>query len=240
MVEHVCVYPVTSVKWVCVLDKPVFHFLSKPTLENPVLVEGLPGFGNVGKLAARLLIEFTRAEVFAELYSPSFPDYVSVDKDGICRPPRYEFNRATFGKTQFLVLSGDAQPSREDVVAHYMLCDEILNFAEQFGCRFLATMGGVPTPRPAGEVYVAATSDKLAVETMGKGAVLYGKGRIVGAAGLMLGLAKERGWDGVCLLGATTGLKADKGAAFNVFKFLMRLFGVEEGLNNRKLALEKP
>jgi len=216
------------------LDKPVFRFLSRPALENPVLIEGLPGFGNVGKLAARLLIEFTRAQVFAELYSPSFPDYVNVDKDGISRPPRYEFNTATFGKTQFLILTGDTQPSRDDVVAHYTLCDEILNFAEQFGCRFLATMGGLPTPRPAGEVFVAATSAELAVETMGKGAVLYGAGRIVGAAGLMLGLAKERSWSGVCLLGATTGVKADRGAAFNVFKFLMRLFGVEAGLNNKK------
>jgi len=216
------------------VEKPIFNFLAKPALENPVLVEGLPGFGNVGKLAARLLIEFTRAEVFAELYSPSFPDYVFVDKDGICRPPRYEFSAATFGKTHFLVLTGDAQPSRDDVLAHYMLCDEILNFAEQFGCKYLATMGGVPQPRPAGEVYVAATSAGLAVETMEKGAVLYGAGRIVGAAGLLLGLAKERGWNGVCLLGATTGLKSDKSAAFNVFKLLMRLFGVEEGLNNKK------
>ncbi len=216
------------------MDKPVFRFLSRPAFENPVLVEGLPGFGNVGKLAARLLIEFTRAEVFAELYSPSFPDYVFVEKDGICRPPRYELSTATFGKTQFIVLTGDAQPSREDVLAHYMLCDEILNFAEQFGCKYLATMGGVPQPRPAGEVYVAATSAGLAVETMEKGAVIYGAGRIVGAAGLLLGLAKERGWNGVCLLGATTGLKADKGAAFNVFKLLMRLQGVEAGLNNKK------
>ncbi len=48
------------------LEKPVFRVLSKPVFEKPVLVEGLPGFGNVGRLAARLLIEFTRGEVFAE------------------------------------------------------------------------------------------------------------------------------------------------------------------------------
>ncbi len=223
------------------LDKSIFRVLSKPQFEKPVLVEGLPGFGNVGKLAAHLLIEFTRGEVFAELYSPSFPDFVDVGKEGIAHPPHYEFCRAVFGKAEFIVLSGDAQPARDDVLAHYRLCSEILDFAEQFGCKFLATMGGVPQPRPAGEVYVAATSAKLAVETMEKGAVLYGSGRIAGAAGLMLGLAKERGWEGVCLLGATTGLKSDKNAAFNVFKFLMRLFGVEEGLNNKKVESgEKP
>jgi uncharacterized protein (TIGR00162 family) len=220
------------------LDKPVFRMLSKPELENPVFVEGLPGFGSVGKLAARLLIEFTRAEVFAELYSPSFPDYVYVEKDGISRAPHYEFSTAKFGKAQFLILTGDAQPSRDDVVAHYTLCDEILGFADQFGCKFFATMGGVPQPHPSGEVYVAATSAQLAVDTMEKGAVLYGRGRIVGAAGLLLGLAKEHGWDGVCLLGATTGLKADKGAAFNVFKLLMRLFGVEAGINDKKPPAE--
>ena len=231
--------------WLCrcatSLDKSIFRVLSKPEFEKPVLVEGLPGFGNVGKLAAQLLTEFTRGEVFAELYSPSFPDFVDVAKEGIARPPHYEFSRAVFGKAEFMVLSGDAQPARDDVLAHYRLCSEILDFAEQFGCKFLATMGGVPQPRPAGEVYVAATSAKLAVETMEKGAALYGSGRIAGAAGLMLGLAKERGWEGICLLGATTGLKADKNAAFNVFKFLMRLFGVEAGLNDRKTeAEEKP
>jgi len=209
------------------MDKPYFRSLFRPELENPIFVEGLPGFGNVGKLAARLLIEFTRAGVFAELYSPSFPDYVIVNSDGMCRPPRYEFYTASLGKTNFIILTGDAQPSRDDIVAHYTLCDEILDFVEQHGCNYIVTLGGVPTPRPAGEVYVAATSEELAVETMEKGAVIYGGGRIIGATGLMLGLAKNRGWQGVGLLGATTGLKNDKEAAFAVFKFLMKMVGAE-------------
>jgi len=212
-----------------VMDKPYFRSLFRPELENPIFVEGLPGFGNVGKIAARLLIEFTRANVFAELYSPSFPDYVIVNSDGICRPPRYEFSTASLGKTNFIILTGDAQPSRDDIVTHYTLCDEILDFVEQYGCKFIVTLGGVPTPRPAGEVYVAATSEELAVETMEKGAVIYGGGRIVGATGLMLGLAKNRGWQGVSLLGATAGLKNDKEAAFTVFKFLMKMVGAEAG-----------
>ncbi len=209
------------------LDKPYFHMLSQPKLESPVFVEGLPGFGNVGRTAARLIIEFTRAKKFAELYSPSFPDFVAVEKDGVCQPPKYEFYEATLGKTQFVILSGEAQPSREDVVAHYQLCDAILDFMAQYDCKFIATMAGVTTPKPAGEIYVAATSPELAAKAVEKGAVLYGGGRILGAAGLLLGLAKIRGWEGVSLLGATTGLKADRGAAYSVFKLLMRMFGSE-------------
>jgi len=81
----------------------------------------------------------------------------------------------------------------------------------------------VPTPHSEGEVYVAATSRKLALKNVNKGARVYGKGRIMGATGLLLGLAKKRGWQGICLLGATTGLRADKGAALSIFKYLLKI-----------------
>jgi len=185
------------------MDKPYLRRLFSPELKEPVIVEGLPGFGNVGKIAAKLLIEFAQAKLFAELYSPSLPDYVIVNKNGICRAPRYEFYASSTGKTHFIVLTGDAQPSVDDIVAHYRLCGGILDFIEEHGCKFLVTMGGVPMPRPAG--------------------------KIMGATGLLLGLAKSRGWEGTCLLGATTGLKADREAAFSVFKFLMKMLGTEVG-----------
>ena len=207
------------------MNKPYFRHFFEPQLEKPIFVEGLPGFGNVGKIAAQLLIEFTSAKVFAELYSPSFPDYVIVNEDGTCRPPRYEFYTASTEKKQFIILTGDSQPSLEDLLAHYDLCDEILDFAEKYGCKFLVTMGGVPTPQAGGEVYVAATSEKLALENVDKGALIYGKGRIMGATGLLLGLAKKRGWEGICLLGATTGIRDDKESARSVFKFLTKTLG---------------
>ena len=207
------------------MDKPYFRCFFEPPLEKPIFVEGLPGFGNVGKIAAQLLIEFTRAKVFAELYSPSFPDYVIVNEDGTCRPPRYEFYAASTEKNQFIILTGDSQPSLEDLLAHYDLCDEILDFAEKYGCKFIVTMGGVPTQQSGGEVYVAATSEKLALENVDKGALIYGKGRIMGATGLLLGLAKKRGWEGMCLLGATTGIRADRESARSVFKFLTKTLG---------------
>ena len=207
------------------MDKPYFRKFFEPQLEKPIFVEGLPGFGNVGKIAAQLLIEFTRAKVFSELYSPTFPDYVIVNSDGTCRPPRHEFYSASTEKNQFIILTGDSQPSLEDLLAHYDLCDEILDFAEEHGCKFIVTMGGVPTPQSGGEVYVAATSEKLALENVDKGALIYGKGRIMGATGLLLGLAKKRGWEGICLLGATTGIRADKESARSVFKFLKKTLG---------------
>ena len=214
------------------MDKPYFRQIFNPVLENPILVQGLPGFGNVGKIAAYLLIKFCSAKPFAELYSPSFPDYLSVNSKGICRLPRYEFYAAPMEKNDFVIMTGDTQPSFDDVVAHYDLCSEILDFVEKYDCNLIITIGGVPISEDKAQVYVAATSPRLAAEFMEKGAVIYSKGRIMGATGLMLGLARERGLEGLCLLGTTSGFTADRGAGFSVFKFLMKALGneVKEGL----------
>jgi uncharacterized protein (TIGR00162 family) len=205
------------------VDKTIFHELFKPKLKKPTLIVGLPGFGNVGKITAKLLIRFANAKPFAELYSPFFPDYVLINPEGICRPPRYEFYASSTEKTNLIILTGDTQPSLDDVVAHYELCNEILDHSLEYQTQSLITIGGVPVSTPTKEVYVAATSHELATEIMSKGALIYGKGRIMGGTGLFLGLAKERGLKGICLLGATTGTKPDKGAALEVFKFLTKI-----------------
>ena len=214
------------------MDKPYLREICKPALANPIFVQGLPGFGNVGRIAAHLLIKFCEAKPFAELYSPSFPDYVSVGSKGVCHLPRYEFYSATLEKSNLIIMTGETQPSFDDVLAHYQVCDEIVDFIEKQGCRFIVTMGGVPITEDKTQVYVAASSPRLAAEFMEKGAVIYSKGRIVGGTGLTLALAKEREIEGVCLLGATTGFKADRGAGFMVFKFLMKALGkeIKEGL----------
>jgi proteasome assembly chaperone (PAC2) family protein len=214
------------------MDKPYLREIFNPALENPIFVQGLPGFGNVGRIAAHLLIKFCSAKPFAELYSPSFPDYVSISSKGIAHLPRYEFYFAPMEKNNLVIMTGETQPSFDDVVAHYHVCTEIIDFVERLGCHFIVTIGGVPITEDKAQVYVAATSPRLATEFMEKGAVIYGKGRIVGGTGLTLALAKERNLEGVCLLGTTTGFKADRGAGFLVFKFLLKALGkeIKEGL----------
>ena len=209
------------------MDKPYLREMFNPALENPVFVQGLPGFGNVGRIAAHLLIKFCEAKPFAELYSPSFPDYVSISSKGTAYLPRYEFYSGLMEKNNLIIMTGETQPSFDDVVAHYHVCTEIVDFAEKLGCRFIVTLGGVPITEDKTQVYVAATSARLATEFMEKGAVIYSKGKIVGGTGLTLALAKERGFEGVCMLGPTTGFKADRGAGFQVFKFLMKALGKE-------------
>ena len=52
-------------------------------LKDAILLEGLPGVGNVGKLAATHLIEELKAKKCMEIYSSHFPPQVLIDDDGI-------------------------------------------------------------------------------------------------------------------------------------------------------------
>jgi proteasome assembly chaperone (PAC2) family protein len=214
------------------MDKPYLRVLSNPSLENPILVEGLSGFGNVGRIAALFLVKFFEAKPFAELYSPMFPDYISISSKGIAHLPKYDFYYAPVEKNNLIIMSSEIQPPIDDVVSHYAICEEVLNFAESIGCKFIVTLGGVPMVEDKTEIFVAATSNRLAADFMEKGAVIYSKGRIVGGTGLILALAKERNLDGVCLLGTTLGFKPDREVGFLVFKFLMKSLGkeIKEGL----------
>ncbi len=214
------------------MDKPYLREVSNPSLENPIFIQGLPGFGNIGRIVAQLLIKNFGAKPFAELYSPSFPDYVSVSSKGICNLPRYEFYYANASGSNFIIMTGETQPSFDDVLAHYQVCSEIVNYVEKRRSQFLITIGGVPITEEKAQVYVASTSSRLADEFINKGAAVYSRGKIVGGTGLTLALAKERGLDGICLLGATTGFKTDRNASFLTFKFLMNVLGkeIKEGL----------
>jgi uncharacterized protein (TIGR00162 family) len=205
------------------MDKPHFIQLFEPQLENPILVEGLAGLGNIGMIAARHLIECTDAKPFAEIYAPYFPDYVTVNKDGTCRPPRYRFYVAKTEKNNYIILTGDAQPSMEDGLAHYDISDEILNFVAKYGTNRIITLGAVASSNATNEVYISATSEALAKKHLDKGTTIYSEGKIIGATGLLIGLAKKRGWKGICLLGATSGFGTERAAALSIYKVLQNM-----------------
>jgi uncharacterized protein (TIGR00162 family) len=208
------------------LEHSQIRQLSTPRLDSPILVEGLSGFGNVGRITARTLVQQTQAKLFAEYYSPYFPDYVTVNKDGVCSPPHYRFYaREQTKQPSLIILTGNSQPPMDNVVAHYEICEDILDYVQKLDCSLIVTIGGIPVSSEKKDVYVAATSNELAAEVMAKGGIVYGKGRIMGVTGLLLGLARERGLDGICLLSATSGQRADKDAAASVFQFLEKVLG---------------
>ncbi|OPY33207.1 MAG: PAC2 family protein [Methanomassiliicoccales archaeon PtaU1.Bin124] len=203
-----------------------------PELNAPILVEGLPGVGNVGKLAAEHLVEQLKATKFADIYSKFFPPQVLVDDNGIIRLVCNElyYVKRNGEAPDLVVLIGDYQGLTPE--GQYELSYHMLQVSKRLGVKRIYTLGGygigrmVENPRVLG----AATDATLVNEMKEKG-VVFSKGEpgsgIVGASGLLLGLGKSQGFEAVCLMGETSGYFVDPKGAEGVLKVLSNILKVE-------------
>ena len=55
----------------------------KPKLKNPICIVGLPGIGNIGRIAVGYMVHELKAKKFAELYSPYFFPFVMINNNMI-------------------------------------------------------------------------------------------------------------------------------------------------------------
>jgi uncharacterized protein (TIGR00162 family) len=202
---------------------------------NPVLIEGLPGLGLVGKIALRYMIKQLKAKKIAYLYSPHFPYFVLVNKKGNVRLLRGAFYYVQNPKgTDLILFTGDSQS--QTIEGQYEIADQILAFSERNNVKTIATIGGYRMePKEKPKVFIAATSQEIIDKALQAGATLSTSGSpIVGTAGLILGLAKFKKIGALCLLGETRGYLPDPLAAKSVLEVLKAAFNFDldlTGLN---------
>ncbi len=204
--------------------------VADPELADPVLVEGLPGVGHVGKLAAEHLLEELDSELVRQVYSTHFPPQVSIE-DGRTQLACAEFHAVTPQDGQdMLVLTGDHQA--QDNEGHYGLTDTFLDIGESFGVEEVYALGGVPTGELIEEYDVlgATTRDALGDRLADAGVEFREEepaGGIVGVSGLLLGLGDRRGRPAACLMGETSGYLVDPKSAQAVLEILQTVVGFE-------------
>ncbi|MDD1762449.1 MAG: proteasome assembly chaperone family protein [Methanothrix sp.] len=221
--------------------------IKEVTLKDPILVEGLPGVGHVGKLVADHMVEELDAEKIIEIYSPHFPPQVMVEEDGTIRQVRNEIYayHGKEGEPDLLIIVGDYQSATNE--GHYELCGIFLDLAESYHVKRIYALGGYGTGQFVDKPTVmgAATSIELVSEMKEKGVVFHENepgGGIIGVSGLLLGLGALRGMDAVCLMGVTSGYLVDPKAATEVLRILCRILGIEvdvHALEERATEMEK-
>lgn len=200
---------------------------------NPVLIEGLPGLGLVGKIALRYLIKQLKAKKIAYLYSPHFPYFVLVNKKGNVRLLRGAFYYYQNPKGNDIILfTGDSQS--QTIEGQYEIADCMLDFSEKHHVKTIATIGGYRMePKEKPKVFIAATNQDILQKAIQSGATLSTAGSpIVGTAGLILGLSKFKKIEALCLLGETRGYLPDPLAAKSVLEVLKSTFNFDLDLKN--------
>ncbi len=203
--------------------------LAQPVLSNPVLVQGLPGLGFVGKIAVDFLIDQLKPVKFAEVYSSyiALPDGevgVKVELDSTFTLPRYELY-AYEKEPNLILMTGDTQPTPW---GQYNVSKSVLDIAEGYGCKTLVALGGYALRRQGADaIYAVASEPAIVGELREKFNVQPAQsGTIKGAFGVLLGLGKGRNLKCLGLLGATAGAYPDLLAARNVIRLLASLYNL--------------
>jgi len=180
-----------------------------PRLNNSILIEGLPGIGNVGKIAVDFIVDEIKCKPTHSFFSYSFPHSVFVNDKNMVELPSIILSHKKIGKVNYLFLTGDIQPT--DEVSCYEFCDKLLDLMQEMGCTEIITTGGIGLPeqpkRP--KVYCTGNEKRIISEyekTCRLDNKLYGiVGPIIGVSGVLLGLAQKRNIPAIALLAETFG-----------------------------------
>jgi len=214
------------------MDAIEIETVTERTLSDPVLVEGLPGVGHVGKLAAEHLLEEFESELVRRVFADEFPPQVTVDESGVAELVCAELHAVETDGRDLLVLAGDHQAQSNH--GHYRLTNAFLDVAEDFAVESVYALGGVPTGELIEEYDVlgAATEESMA-ETLEDAGVEFREdepaGGIVGVSGLLLGLGERRDLPAACLMGETSGYLVDPRSAQAVLEVLTEVLGFDVG-----------
>ena len=193
----------------------------KPKLENSILFCGWPGIGNIGITAIDTLRGVLKAEEFAEIEAWDFfaPREVLIEK-GLLKDLQFPSSKFYFQRIKdqgLIFFIGEQQPSEgrtQYAVGQkaYEMANLVLDVAERFDCRRVYTSGAAVAQihhTSKSKVWAVPNSKSLIEEVkqyentilmsaMGGG---KGQGFISGLNGLLLGVAKKRGLEAICVMG---------------------------------------
>jgi len=193
----------------------------EPKLEKPVLIASWPGIGNIGIIAVDTLRGIVRAEELGEIEAWDFfyPSKVLI-RDGELKDMEFPSSKFYFKRTEgrdLLFFMGEEQPTEggrayAEGTKAYQMANLVLDVALKFGCRRVYTSGAAVAPihhTSRSKVWAVPNSEGLIAEVRsyentvimsdieGRG----GQGSITGLNGLLLGVAKKRGLEGICVMG---------------------------------------
>lgn len=177
-----------------------------PKLNSPNLLAIWPGVGNVAVIIADYLLTRLNFKDLAEIRASQFFDPTGVlVENSIIEAPQFPQSRFYYrknkGKSSDLILFvGDDQPA----VKAYDLANCVLDVGLRFQVKRVYTCAAALTrihhteqPR----VWGVATDEALVRELKKSNLMQKGNLQIAGLNGLILGVAKERNIEGMCLLG---------------------------------------
>jgi len=129
--------------------------------------------------------------------------------------------------SDLLLLTGDSQPIVPG--SEYVLTEQILDDMTKFDISNIYSLAAYVTGTftNAPKIYGTATATKLVGLFRNHNVSSLDNGNITGMNGIIIGLGKLRGIDGLCLLGETSGYVIDAIAAKKILETITRILNIQ-------------
>ena len=174
------------------------RYLSRPELDHPDMIAAWPGMGYIAKISADYLRRRLNAKIFAEV---TYYHNMLVYNNGLgsLSPIKHRFYAAP-GKN-LVICVGDAQPSIPE--ESIKLAKDVVDLAVDLGVRRMWTMAAYPTEyTEEPQVFGVYTSEEMKASLEAQGIkIVKEEGVVNGLNGVVIGIAKDRGIPGACLMG---------------------------------------
>lgn len=162
------------------------------------MIAAWPGMGYIAKISADYLRRRLNAKIFAEV---TYYHNMLVYNNGLgsLSPIRHRFYAAP-GKN-LVICVGDAQPSIPE--ESIKLAKDVVDLAIDLGVRRIWTMAAYPTEyTEEPQVFGVYTSEEMRASLEAHGIkIVKEEGVVNGLNGVVIGVAKDRGIPGACLMG---------------------------------------
>ena len=208
---------------------------ARPKLNSPNLIAAWPGIANVSLLVAMYLEKKLGFKPMGEINAAHFFDPIGVMvRDNVIEAPQFPQSKFSYwknknGGSDIILFIGDDQPAAKG----YELANCVIDIAQKFQVQRIYTLAAAKTRMHHTEqpkVWGVATIPELTKELRKYDLVQRGNLQISGLNGILLGVAKERGIDGICLLGevpAYTSRVQNPMAALAILGVLPKMLGIE-------------
>lgn len=181
-------------------------YYAHPRLDSPSLIAVWPGVGNVAVIVANYLRKQLVFKRLAEIDASYFFNPIGVVvKNSLVEAPQFPESKFYYWKNKkrggdLILFVGDDQP----VMRGYELAHTVLDVGMKYQARRFYTFAAALTRihhTESSRVWGVATNNALITKLRNYDLVQGGNMQIAGLNGLLLGVAKERNLDAVCLLG---------------------------------------
>jgi uncharacterized protein len=188
------------------------------SFDNPAVIEGFPGVGLVGHIAATYLVNQLNLPEIGYIRTDLIPQIAMVFNGQVMAPMRI------YGDESLIVFVSDLAFSDDKT---YYMAERLGEFMSSNSVTSSLSLAGIGIPEPKGNVFGVGSTPEMTQRIAEAGIDILPMGSISGGSGALLLECHRRGIPSMALLAETVGNRPDPRSASFLLERVSALIGRE-------------